>query len=86
MIAGLPMNVYFSCSNGKCVDSQIIALADLHVLEHSLCPGLMAAEILEDAIEKYADKIDIENGIVSNGTIWLEGTNKSHRHVIIPIH
>ena len=86
MIAGIPMNVYFTQSNGRGVDSQIIDLTDLHVLEHTLCPGLQAAEMLDAAIAQYAGKIDIENCIVSNGTVWIEGYNQHHRHVIIPIH
>lgn len=86
MITGLPMNVYFSQSNGRGVDSQIIDLTDLHVLEHTLCPGLPAAEMLDAAIAMYDGKVDIENGIVSNGTVWIEGYNRQHKHVIIPIH
>ena len=89
MLAGYlnAMIVYVTQSNGLGVDSQVLDLADLSILEATLCPGLLAAEMLKLAAAMYEDKVDIENGIVSNGTVWLEGTSRlTHKHVIIPIH
>lgn len=89
MIAGYinKMLVYFTQSNGRGIDTQLIELEDLLVLERTLCPQIAAAEMIQAAIEIYSGKIDIENGIVSNGTVWIEGTSKlTHKHVVIPIH
>ena len=89
MLAGFinHMIVYYTQSNGRGTDSRVVELDDLLILERTLCPGFPAAEMLEKAIEKYAARIDIENGIVSNGTVWIEGTSRiNHKHVVIPIH
>ena len=86
MIAGYVMRVYFNRSCGAGRDSRILELEELALLEAILCPGLMAAELIRTAIEKYEAKIQIEDAIVSDNTIWIEGVNRrSSKHVMIPI-
>ena len=86
MIAGYIMRVYFNRSCGTGRDSRLLDLEELALLEAVICPGLLAAELIQAAIEKYQEKIQIDDAIVSDNTIWLEGTNKrSSKHVMIPV-
>ena len=86
MLAGFRfMKVYLiqQCSRGT--NTNIIEYSELEEkakIESSLKDALC---VIEKALATYESRINVDAAIVSNGTIWLEGTNKtSTKHVIIP--